>query len=310
MPSERGPVAWLGSVRLSLVTGFGTSALLLAASFFLPNPRGPDALPFSESIRGFFPPRAEYAWFYLLLGWTALYGLNGLFGTWRTWRLRRASGGVDRRFVAILLMHLGFLGGLGAHLVAGFGSAVEERATLSSTPTQLAGRTVRITDAEATENPDGSLRGYTARLDLGDGDVRRIGYDDPVFLDGLRRWILVERPTDSGDAPRFSVDGAVLAPGADGSVDSGGVRWKVLRVSHDASLRAPMVLLQRADGAEPAAWLAPGMRTSTGLAYLGLVDEPGLDVVVRRNDGLPLVALASLVFSLGLVLYAADARRR
>lgn len=304
----RGVLAALGSVRASLFLGMGTAAMLVAASFFVPNPRSRDALPFNESITGFFDPMSmEYAWFYALLAVTFAYGVNGLFGTWHSLALR---GGVpDRRFAGILLMHLGFLGGLVAHLVAGLGTEVEGGALLSSTPTEVAGRTVRLLDAHEVLHPDGTLRTFTGRVDLGDGDVRTLGYNDPVFLDGFRRWILVQAPEEVAGAPRFTVSGAEAPTDASGAWVAGETRYVVERTSQHRSLRAPMVLV-RTVGSDTAEWLGPGMTTAGGLRFEGLGTELAAAVVVRRNDGLPLVAGASVIFLAGLALFSADALRR
>lgn len=310
-------LAALGSVRVSLVLGFATAGMLMLSSFFVPSPRGPGALPFDESIVRFFTPIAgTYAWFYALLAVTFAYGVNGVFGTWRNLSQRIASRTFDRRFAGIFLMHLGFVIGLVAHLVAGLTTAVEGRAVLSSAPVALAGRSLRLLDAKEIPNPDGSLRSLTGHIDLGDGDVRTLGYNDPVFLDGFRRWILVEGPQEVPGDPVFSVAGApapVDEAGAFvvGEATGSAARYVVQRVSQHASLAAPMVQVRRVDGAGgPAQWLRPGMSTADGLRLAGFDEGLGIAVVIRRNDGLPLVILASALFLIGLALYTWGAARR
>lgn len=308
--------AALGSVRVSLVLGFATAGMLIVASFFVPSPRGPGALPFDESIVRFFTPIAgTYAWFYALLAVTFAYGVNGLFGTWRNLSQRVASRTFDRRFAGIFLMHLGFVIGLVAHLVAGLTTAVEGRAVLSSAPVELAGRSLRLLDAMEIPNPDGSLRTFTSHLDLGGGDVRTLGYNDPVFFDGFRRWILVEGPQEVPGDPVFSVAGAPAPVDEAGALVVGeagsAAHYVVQRVSRHASLPVPMVQVRRVDGAGgPAQWLRPGSATADGLRLDGFARGLGVAVVVRRNDGLPLVVIASALFLVGLVLYTWDAVRR
>lgn len=232
MPFER-LLAKLGDVRWGAGLGFATAALLVLASFFVPDPRKKGALPFSESILPFLDPvDAKYWWFYLLLGVTLLWGLSGLAATLHS-ALRRRG---DLRFVGILLMHLGFLGGLGAHAVAGFGTAVEAAATLGSAPTELGGHVIRVLEAEILEHPDGSTRGLRARVTVDERETT-LGYNDPVFLDGFRRWILVQGPKERRG-------------------------------------------------------------------------ELGIAVVLRRNDGLPFVGAASVLFLAGLVLFGLGMARR
>lgn len=307
-------LAALGSVRVSLVLGFTTAGMLILSSFFVPSPRGPGALPFDESIVRFFTPVADkYAWFYALLAVTSAYGVNGLFGTWRNFSQRVASRTFDRRFAGIFLMHLGFVVGVVAHLVAGLTTAVEGRAVLSSAPVELAGRSLRLLDATEIPNADGSLRTFTSHLDLGDGDVRTLGYNDPVFFDGFRRWILVEGPQEVPGDPVFSVAGAPAPVDEAGAFVVGeagsAARYVVQRVSRHPSLPVPMVQVRRVDGG-PAQWLRPGSATADGLRLDGFARGLGVAVVVRRNDGLPLVVLASALFLVGLVLYTWDAVRR
>ncbi len=305
-------LAALGSVRVSLVLGFATTAMLILSSFFVPSPRGPGALPFDESIVGFFQPVAvKYTWFYALLAVTFAYGVNGVFGTWRNVAQRLASRTFDRRFSGIFLMHLGFVLGLVAHLIAGIGTAVEGRALLGSAPVKLAGHTLRLVDAQEIPNADGSLRSFTSHLDMGGGDVRTFGYNDPVFFDGFRRWILVEGPQEVPGSPVFTVSGAAAPVDGDGAYVAGEAHYVVQRVSHHESLAAPMVQLRRIDaGGGAAEWVRAGSATAAGLRFEGFTQELGVAVAVHRNDGLPLVILASAVFLLGLGLYTSDALRR
>lgn len=306
MRSERGWIATLGSVRASLFLGMGVAILLVVASFCVPNPRAEGALPFNESIRVFFTPVSlKFTWFYALLAVTAAWGVNGLFGTWQTLRVHTTR---DRRFVGIVLMHVGFLVGLVAHLAAGLGTAVEGQALLTSTPTEVAGRTLRVLEAEEILHPNGALRTFTSTVDFG-GDVRRLGYNDPIFFDGFRRWILVQAPKEVGGRPRMTFDGNVVAPAADGTWTVGGSRYEVARMSRHATLKAPMILLQRV-GSDTADWLGPGMTNAAGLRFDGLDAELGVMVVVRRNDGLPFIGVASVIFLVGLGLYAWGMARR
>lgn len=304
-------IAALGSVRVSVVLGFATAAMLGFSSFFVPNPRGPGALPFNESIAPFFDPVApKFLWFYALLAVTFAYGVNGLFGTVRNLAQRYAAGTVDLRFSGIFLMHSGFVLALIAHLIAGFGTEVEGRYLLSHAPTEIAGRTVVLRDALEILHPDGSLRTFTSTLDFGGGDLRTLGYNAPVFFDGFRRWILVEGPEQvPGGAPEFTVDSTPATVDAHGGIGVGAVRYTVVRVSQHRSLNAPMVQVEPVGGG-PATWLGPGFTTDDGLRFEGLGDELGVSVVVRRNDGLPLVLVATAVFAAGLALFAADAWRR
>lgn len=294
-------VGALGSVRASLFLGGATAAMLVLASFFVPNPRSREALPFNESIRVFFDPVSlDHAWFYALLVVVAAYGVNAVFGTWVHASRRLAAGSVDRRFVGIVLMHVGFVLGLLAHLVAGFGTAVEEQAVIGPTPTTVAGRAARLVEVHEVHHPDGSLRTLQGEVEL-DGERLTLGFNDPIFLDGLRRWILVTGAAEAPGAPRFSRGGAPVDLAASG--------WSVVRASEHRSLKAPMLLVRRdADGQTE--WLGAGLSTSDGLRFEGVETAVALGVVVRRNEGLPWVAVASVVFSAGLFFFAWAARER
>jgi len=225
--------AALASTRLGIVLGFTVAALLALSSLMVPDPRGRDPLPFSESIRAFFdPPAAEFWWFYLLVAVVLAWGVNGVFGTWRTWVVR--AGRRDLRFAGVFLVHLGFLVALLAHLVAGLTAGVEDRVALSSVPTEVAGHSLRLVDVRTAHNPDGSLRSLVATVDLGNGEVGTLGYNQPLFFDGFTRFLLVQQPR-------------------------------------------------------------------------GTPSRPVLVAALRRNDGLPLVFGAMVLFFLGLALFTADA---
>lgn len=300
----------VGSVRASVVLGFTTAALLGAASFFVPNPRSRDALPFHESVRVFFDPvDLKFTWFYLLLVATFFYGVNGLVGTLSGGAQRHARGTFDLRFSGIFLMHAGFVLALVAHLVAGFGTDVEGRYLLSSQPVEIAGRTAVLRDPTEVHHPDGTLRTFTSTLDLGGGDLRTLGYNQPVFLDGFTRWILVEAPKPAPGAPAFTWHGAAIQVGPDGRFQRPDVPYELVRVSMHRSLKAPMASLRPLGGGEMS-WLGPGMTTDEGLRFDGLSESLGVSVVLRRNDGLPWVFVASAVFAAGLALFSADAWRR
>jgi len=185
--------AALASTRLGIVLGFAVAGLLALSSLMVPDPRGKDPLPFSESIRAFVdPPSPEFWWFYLLVAAVLAWGVNGVFGTWRTWIVR--AGVRDLRFVGVFLVHLGFLVALLAHLVAGLTAGVEERVVLSSIPTEVAGRSLRVVDVRTAENPDGSMRSLVATVDLGNGKEGTLGYNQPLFFDGFTRFLLLQEP--------------------------------------------------------------------------------------------------------------------
>ncbi len=300
LPSPPRALLPLADTRLGVLLGLALAASLGLASFMVPDPRGEGALPFSESLVVFFdPPALQFWWFYLLAVTAALWGLNLLLGTWSSLSARSLSGSLDARFWGIALMHLGAFAGLLAHLQAGATAGVEGGATLSSVPTTLGGHELVVESAELVENGDGSLRGVRARVQV-DGQDRSFGFNDPLWLDGGRRFVLLQGPKELASLPRFEWEGQALLPEADGAL--AGSPWVLQRVSDSPSLKAPMALLLDTRTSD-ALWLALGAGTQDGLHFSSLDSEVALSVVLRRNDGLPLLAVGMLVFMLGIGLF-------
>ena len=298
----------LSSVRLGIVLGLAGAALLGVASLLLPSPRGPQALPFSESLLPFFEPvSARFWWFYGLLAVFVLFALALLLSALRT-SLLRGRGGWNLHAVAVLLMHLGVLGALASHLLAGFSAGIEESGLITREGVQLAGHHLRLVQLERETHPDGSLRGVRARVLVDDGTTRVLAYNRPLFFDGLTRFVLIERLVDVPGAARFQVgaDVIVVAPGE--RFEGEGGPYRLEAINTHPSLRAPMVQVRSlaagatSTPAEPR-WLAPGWRVTPTLRLLGLESAPVPAVLVRRNDGLPALLAASVVFCVGIALF-------
>lgn len=299
LPSPPRALLPLADTRLGVLLGLALAASLGLASFMVPDPRAEGALPFSESLVVFFdPPALHFWWFYLLAVTAALWGLNLLLGTWSSLSARSLSGSLDARFWGIALMHLGAFAGLLAHLQAGATAGVEGGATLSSVPTTLGGHELVVESAELVENGDGSLRGVRARVQV-DGQGRTFGFNDPLWLDGGRRFVLLQGPQELASLPGFEWEGQALLPGVDGALAGS---WVLQRVSTSPSLKVPMVLLLDTESSQ-AQWLPLGGRTQDGLLFSSLGSEVALAVVLRRNDGLPLLAVGMLVFVVGIGLF-------
>lgn len=157
-------------------------------------------------------------------------------------------------------------------------------------------------------NPDGTLRTATARVTV-DGVERNLAYNLTIFFDHFTRYLLLQGAQElPGGAPAIAVDGR-LEPVRSGAVylrPEGVVR--VERLSSGASLRFPMLSVRVGDGA--ATWLAPGQLIVPGLAYVDGASRTGLSIVLRRNDGVPALFGAMIVFMAGLALFALSLTRR
>ncbi len=299
----------LSSVRLGIVLGFAASGLLAISSLTIPDPRGRNPLPFSESFRPFLASfQLRYAWFWVLAAALVLFGLNLLLSTLRT-SLLRSKRAWNLRFVGIVLMHLGVIAGLVTHLAAGLSAKIETGALLTRAPTPIAGHTLRLEHVSLETNPDGSLRTASAAVTV-DGRRRTLGYNDPLFFDGMRTFVLIESVRQvPGRAATFNVFGEqkTVAPG--GSFGQKGERWVLGRISAAPSLRLPMVTVRRADGSGEWQWLAAGQSLGPSVLFEGVKPERALAVIVRRNDGIPVLLVASAIFCLGLALFLMGRRR-
>jgi hypothetical protein len=293
----------LSSIRLGLGLGFAASALLALSSLTIPDPRGGKGLPFSESFEPFLASfELRYAWFWPLAALLGLLALNVLLSTLRSALLRpRASW--DLRFAGVVLMHVGVVGGLGTHLAAGLSAEVEQSALLTATPRSLAGRSLSLADLAIQTNPDGSLRTASATVML-DGERRRLAYNEPLFFDGMRRFVLIQDVRQvAGSRAAFTVSGEQHTVDAGGSFGTRQSRWLLGRTGAHPSLGAPMALVRPADSPDAWRWIAPGQSLAPGVVFEGVLPERALAVVVRRNDGIPILLGASALFSLGLVLF-------
>jgi len=302
-------VALLASTKLAIVLGFTACGLLAWASWVVPPPRSREALPFSESFAVFFDPvQARYWWFYALFAVITLYAVNAILGTARSVLRRRARGQLDQRFLGVTGLHLGLIGALFAHLFAGLSAGAELSAVLSDEPTPIAGHELALISYSPVSNPDGTLRTATARVSV-DGVERNLAYNQPIFFDYFTRYLLLQGEQElPGGEPAMSVDGRLepVRPGAVYQRPEGVVR--VERLSSGAALRFPMLSVRVGDA--PATWLAPGQRILPGLAYVDGAGRTGLSVVLRRNDGVPALFGAMVVFMIGLGAFALSLRRR
>lgn len=299
----------LSSVRLGIVLGFAASGLLALSSLTIPDPRGPRPLPFSESFRPFLASfQLRYAWFWPLAAVFLLLGLNLLLSVLRL-SLPRPRGAWNLRFAGVVLMHLGVVAGLVTHLAAGLSARIERGALVTRAPTRIAGHALALVDLSLQTNPDGSLRTAAATVAV-DGRRRTLGYNHPLFFDGMRRFVLIEGVRQlPGGAASFVISGArkTVMPGE--TFGSRGAQWVLGRVSTDPSLRAPMALVRRAAAAGKWRWLAAGESLAPGVRFEGVTTERALAVIVRRNDGIPVLLAASAIFCLGLVLFLVGRRR-
>lgn len=297
----------LASVRVGIVLGLAVSALLGVSSLLIPSPRSRQALPFSESFEPFVSSiEPRHWWFYALGVLIALLGLNVALSTLRS-VVRRPRAQWDLRFAGIVLMHVGVIAGFVTHLAAGLSADIEQRALVTGSSGTVAGREMRIVDLEQQMNPDGTMRTASAVVTV-DGERTTLGYNDPVFFDGLRRFVLIQELQRVAGGAAFTVAGERVEVGPAETFAGG--RWRLVRTSAHPSLRAPMALVSPADGAGEGGWLAPGQTLPGEVVFERVRPQPALAVAVRRNDGVPVLVAASAVFTLGLVLFVAGQLRR
>jgi hypothetical protein len=299
----------LSSVRLGIVAGFAVSGLLALASLTIPDPRGGKGLPFSESFEPFFAAfELRYAWFGPLAALLLLLAVNVLLSTLRS-SLLRAPQTWDLRFAGVVLMHIGVVAGLVTHLAAGLSAKVEEAALVTRAPTTVTGRTLALVDLAPKTNPDGSLRTATATVSV-DGGRRTLAYNEPLFFDGMRRFVLIQQLQQLPGGAAFTVAGerTTVTPGQPFGPE--GARWVLGRSSTHPSLRVPMAVVRPADEPDAWRWVAAGESLAPGVSFDGVITEPALAVVVRRNDGVPILLAASAIFSLGLALFLIGRRRQ
>jgi len=305
--TRRRLVDGLASSKLAIVLGVLACGLLAISSLAVPDPRSKDRLPFSESFEVFLDPvQAKFWWFYALVAVFSVYTLNATLGTWRSWSARRAPGSRDRRFWGTVLMHLGLIGALGAHLGAGLTAAVEDTAVVSARPTPVAGRTLVLTAYRPVVNADGSPRTAFAEVEV-DGRARTLSYNEPLWFDGFTRWLLLQGAEEATTGARFLVGGEPvdLAPGETAERDTRSLA--LLYVSVHPTLRSPMARVA-VDGGT-AQWVPVGAAFGEDLALVGLRTEPVVSVLLRRNVGVPILFASMAVFTLGIVLFLGGRRR-
>ncbi len=298
----------LADIRLGIVLGFAASALLALTSLTIPDPRSGEGLPFSESFEPFLASfDRRYAWFWPLAALFFLFALNLLLSTLRSSLLRRREAW-DLRFAGVVLMHLGVLAGLVTHLVAGLSAKLEEGALVTRAPASVAGHVLALVDVSPVTNPDGSLRTATATVTV-DGARRTLAYNAPLFFDGMRRFMLIQELGQAPAGAAFTISGERRIVLSGESFGPDGARWVLGRISTHPSLRAPMALVRRFDDPEAWQWLAAGQSLVPGVVFEGVASERALAVIVRRNDGIPVLLAASTIFCLGLGLFWIGRRR-
>ena len=291
----------LASPRVGVVLAALVTVQLMASSLFIPSPRSEDRLPFSESIATFRDaPILDYWWFWALAATTALLALSTILGGSRALVQRAATGRLDRRFWGITLMHLGFVVGLAAHLVAADTAGVVGRVLLGPDPVAVGAHSLRVVEGSTRDNPDGTLLSVDALVEDETGHQAHIGLNRPWFTDGYRRWLLVQGAQASGSTPIFAVDGQPRRLSAGQTIEDGGHTWTVLRVSDNPTLRTPMVLMSM-DGGTPS-WIGPGW-SAEGLALQGFDQAFVVSALLRRNDGIPWLMLAMALFSVGVGVF-------
>lgn len=298
--------AALASTRVGIVLALLVTVQLMASSLFIPSPKSRDRLPFSEDLTFFLDaPWDRYPWFWLLAGTTALLALSTTLGATRALLLRAAGGRLDRRFWGVTLMHLGFLVGLGAHLLAGVSAGVEGQVLLGPEPTAVGSHTLRLVEGSLRHHPDGSLRAIDALVQDEAGRRIRIGFNRPFFYDGYRRWALVQGAQPSGAVPVFEVAGEARRATVGDGLPGGTREWTLLRVSNNPTLRNPMVALVDASGETE--WVSPGWSDGE-LRLAGFEEALVVSALLRRNDGIPPLLAAMAIFTLGMGLYLAGRR--
>lgn len=294
----------LASTRWAVGLGLAAAALLATSSAFVPDPRGKDPLPFSESFDAFFPMQPQFWWFYALFAVLTLYTLNAAASILRAALRRRVW---DLRFWGVTLMHLGAIGALLSHVAAGLTAGVEGSAILGSTPVEVRGRTLRLASYETILNPDGTLRTAIASVEV-DGRPRRLAYNQPLWFDQGRRTALLQGERETMGAPRLSFTGRSVDAPVGSRVETPLGPVEVLGISQHESLRAPMVRMSVAGG--PGRWVAPGTPLGAGVALDRFGSETGVLVVLRRNDGAPPLFASMIVFSGGMGLFLWGRRQR
>ncbi len=296
----------LASVRVAIVLALATSALLGVASLLLPSPRGKDALPFSESFTTFLEPVSpEYWWFYLLFVLFTGFTINAIVGTLRSWLVHKQRGA---RFVGVTLMHLGFIGALFSHLAAGLTAGVEQGALVGSEEVVVGGHPMRLTSWNPVQNPDGTMRTATADVVV-DGEPTTIAFNQPIFFDGTRRFLLLVAESVTGGPPVFDVAGVQTEVKIGEDLTTPSRTYEVLQVSNHPSLRAPAVLLRSKEPDGTERWFVAGKAIDSQTGFLGQRPEPAISVVLRRNDGIPILLSSMAVFSLGILLFLWGRRR-
>jgi hypothetical protein len=100
---------------------------------------------------------------------------------------------------------------------------------------------------------------------------------------------------------------ACLAPGRPFGTE--GAQWVLGQINTHSSLRAPMAVVRQADAPDAWRWVSAGQSVGPGVRFDGVMPEPALALVVRRNDGIPILLAASALFSVGLVLFLLGRRR-
>lgn len=287
----------LASMKMGIYSGLLTASLLMLASFFVPDPRSTEAFPFSETLIPFFDPlQWRFVWLYLLIAGTSMYALSTTAHVVLGIVLVRNK---NQRWWAIWCMHIGFLLGLATHLVAGLSAGDLGGMVLGKQRTEWRGHTLQLEDVQRTLFPNGRMRTLQASV-LVDGTRKTIGHNNPLFFNWGTEYLMMNREATLNALLVKNLDG-VQEEYAEGSLIPSD-NAILVRISNHPSLRRMMVQLVDQNTGQ-GNWYALGSTLPSGSLLEDVTKRAGVALLAKRNAGLPLLLLSSLLFVLGLMLY-------
>ena len=290
-------VRYFGRQKFGITSALLCFFFLVLGSFFLPDPRGLNPLPFSEDITVFFHPlRWHFFWFYLLLLATTGYAFSALAAVLGSFAKAVGKRHLGALRLAVLFLHCGFLVGLLAHLVAGTGNQMSRTFLIGPYPQSLGDHVVQLADLNRTFNRDGSLRTLTAHLRV-DSHPAVLGYNHPVFID-LTSFVLLQ-----GEGKGYALQ---LTNASETEYLFANAPWhdrlRLERIRAYPSLSEPLAALTDLHNGATS-WYAAGMTLPGGTTLAAIIPYSGIRVDLRQQPALILMLLSGVLFGLGLVLY-------